>query len=60
MLDLNELREAIRNMTRQQGIYKVLRDELTAKGYWRKLPRGNPGAGRRKMLEKKGGLFPDV
>jgi len=59
MLDLDELRQAIRNMTRQQGIYKVLRDELTAKGYWRKLPRGNPGAGRRKMLEKKG-LFPDV
>lgn len=53
MIDLKELRESIHKMTRQQGIYQVLRDELTAKGYWRKLPRGNPSAGRRKMLEKR-------
>ena len=45
MIDLNELGEAIDSMTRQQGIYRVLRDRLTAKGYWRKLPRGNPRKG---------------
>lgn len=45
MIDLNELRLAIRNMTRQQGLYRVLRDELTEKGYWHKLPRGNPKKG---------------
>lgn len=45
MIGLNELRQAIKDMTRQQGIYKVLRDELTAKGYWHKLPRGNPRKG---------------
>lgn len=53
MIGLGELRQAIRNMTRQQGIYKVLRDELTAKGYWRKLPRGNPHKGYQVMKEKR-------
>jgi hypothetical protein len=48
MIKLDELREAIRSMTRQQGIYKVLRDELTVLGYWRKLPRGNPSVGFKK------------
>jgi hypothetical protein len=45
MIDLEELSQAIRSMTPQQGIYKVLRDELSVKGYWRKLPRGNPRKG---------------
>jgi hypothetical protein len=39
-IDLDNLREAIREMTYQQGIYKVLREELTIKGYWHNLPRG--------------------
>lgn len=45
MMEENELREAIRHMTRQQWLYRALRDELTKKGYWRKLPRGNPRKG---------------
>ncbi len=53
MIDLEELKMAIRNMTRQKGIYKVLRDELTAKGYWRKLQRGNPSAGYKVMKAKR-------
>ena len=53
MIDLKELRDAIRNMTRQQGIYKVLRDELIAKGYWHKLPRGNPSSGYKVMKQKR-------
>jgi len=44
-INLEELTEAIRNMTYQQGLYRVLRDELTAKGYWHMLPRGNPRKG---------------
>jgi len=51
-IDLKELRQAIQKMTYQQGIYKVLRDELTAKGYWHKLPRGNPRKGYQVMKER--------
>ena len=54
MIDLEELRLAIRNMTRQQGLYRVLRDELSLRGYWHKLPRGNPKLGYKNMKERKG------
>lgn len=40
MLDLNELRLAIRGMTRKQELYRVLRDELKAQGRWKERPRG--------------------
>ncbi len=53
MINLNELRQAIKDMTYQQGIYKVLRDELTLKGYWHPLPRGNPSAGYKVMKQKR-------
>ncbi len=52
MVKLEELREAIRCMTRKQSIYLVLRDELTKLGYWRKKPRGNPKLGYLKMKDK--------
>lgn len=48
MLDLEELRKAIKSMTREQAIYKVLKEELSALGYWKSLPRGNPQAGYKK------------
>lgn len=54
MIDLKELRKAIQNMTLQQGIYFVLRDELTRLGYWRKKPRGNPKKGYARMKDKGG------
>jgi len=54
MIDLKELRVAIQNMTYQQGLYKILRDELKAKGYWRSKPRGNPKLGYQNMKSKKG------
>ncbi len=41
-MDYQELAQAIQHMTRKQLLYKVLRDELTKLGYWKKLPRGNP------------------
>ena len=53
MIDLKELRQAIKDMTYQQGLYKVLRDELTSLGYWHKLPRGNPSAGYKVMKQKR-------
>lgn len=56
MIDLVELSQEIRAMTRQQMIYKVLKKELTDLGYWRPLPRGNPKKGyiasKRKTLEQ--------
>jgi len=55
MIDLKELAIAIENMTRQQGIYRVLRDSLTKRGYWHRLPRGNPKLGYQNMKEKTGG-----
>jgi hypothetical protein len=51
-IDLKELRQAVKDMTRQQGIYEVLRDELTVLGYWHKLPRGNPKKGYQIMKER--------
>ena len=42
MIDLNELRQSIKNMTRQQVIYRLLRDELTLQGHWKQLKRGKP------------------
>lgn len=48
-LNLEELAEAIRSMTRRQALYKVLRDELSKKGYWKNLPRGNPKKGYKGM-----------
>jgi len=45
MINEEELRLAIRKMTFRQGIYRVLREELTALGHWRNLPRGNPKKG---------------
>lgn len=46
MIDLEELRQAIREMTRKQALYRVLKEELTAQGYWKARPRGNPSKGR--------------
>ena len=52
VIDLKELRLAVQNMTYQQGIYKVLRDELKTLGYWKTKPRGNPKLGYQAMRKK--------
>ena len=44
-LDLELLRSKIRTLNRQQKLYEILRDELSALGYWKKHPRGNPKLG---------------
>ena len=40
MIDLEELRLAIRKMTRKQALYRVLKEELTARDHWKDLARG--------------------
>jgi hypothetical protein len=35
-IDIPQLRKEIRNMTPDQTIYQVLRDELKRLGYWRR------------------------
>jgi hypothetical protein len=37
-------RKAVQEMNYDSPIYKMLKRELTAKGYWRNRPRGKPGA----------------
>jgi len=49
---LDWLRMAIRKMTFRQEIYKVLREELSALGYWKNKPRGNPSKGYKAMKER--------
>jgi len=41
-LDLDALRLAIRAMTRKQALYRVLKEELSALGYWKQQRRGRP------------------
>ena len=41
-IDLDQLRLAIRDMNRKQELYRVLRDELSALGYWKQQKRGKP------------------
>ena len=51
-INLKQLTEEIRTMNRQNALYRVLRDELTALGFWRQRPRGNPSKGYAAMKEK--------
>ena len=55
MIDLEELRQAIRSMTRDQALYRILKEELSALGYWKALPRGNPQKGYQKAKTATGG-----
>ena len=40
MLDLEDLRDEVRVMTRETKLYKLLKEELTARGYWKNKKRG--------------------
>jgi len=48
-INLEELGQEIRHMTRRQGIYRVLKTELSLRGYWKARPRGDPKKGYRGM-----------
>ena len=39
---IDHLRQSIRQMTRASGLYKALKEELSALGYWKNLKRGKP------------------
>ena len=51
--DLEVLKNEIRRMHRNSPLYRLLRDELTAMGYWKKKPRGKPDKGYQVMCERK-------
>ena len=39
-LNLNQLRIEIQDMSLQSYLYKVLKEELAKRGYWKNKPRG--------------------
>jgi len=41
-IDLEQLRIEIRGMRRYHRLYKVLKEELVARGYWKLHSRGDP------------------
>jgi hypothetical protein len=44
-MKIDDLRLKIRVMTRNTALYKALKEELSALGYWRNKARGNPSKG---------------
>ena len=44
-LFIEQLRQKIRKMSHRSQVYKALKTELSALGYWRNKPRGNPAKG---------------
>ncbi len=58
-IDLSQLKVELINLHYWQPLYKLLKEELTTKGYWRLLPRGKPskgyklGWGKHKTLDNK-------
>jgi len=53
-IDLEQLREEIRELKRHQPLYRLLRDELMKLGFWKFRPRGNPKLGYKISKEKHG------
>jgi hypothetical protein len=53
-IDIDRLRLEIQNMNRWNVLYKALKQELGALGYWKELPRGNPSkAGKISWAKRK-------
>ncbi len=52
-IDLEQLAKEISKLQRWQPLYKVLKRELTKKGYWCNKPRGNPKLGFKMRGTKK-------
>ena len=53
-IDLEQLAKEIRGLDRRQELYRVLKEELTKRGYWKQRARGNPAKGYRAMKSRKG------
>ena len=43
-----QLKAEIATMDQRHKLYRILRDALRARGWWRVQPRGNPGKGFKK------------
>jgi hypothetical protein len=41
-IDLGQLKTEIQGLNRHKQLYKVLKEELTKRGWWKNKPRGNP------------------
>jgi hypothetical protein len=54
-IDVRQLANEIRVMNRQNILYRVLRDELSKRGFWRMKPRGDPAKGFRDGMGKSRG-----
>jgi len=53
MVNIDELRDEIRGLSRRKRLYKVLKEELSSLGYWKNKTRGNPSKGLEVMLKGK-------
>lgn len=53
MIDLNELRQELQSLNPRKKLFRVLKEELSALGYWRNKPRGNPKKGYQIYIERK-------
>ena len=51
-IDLDALRDEIRTMQRWSPLYKLLKQELGARGFWKNRKRGDPQKGYRKGMGK--------
>ncbi len=45
MIDLKELRQELQSLNPRKKLFRVLKEELSALGYWRNRPRGDPKKG---------------
>lgn len=53
MIDLEELRQAIKAINTRKRLFRVLKEELSLLGYWKNRQRGNPKKGYNEMLLRK-------
>lgn len=51
-VNLAQLKEEIKQLKRWHPLYKLLKDELSALGYWREKPRGNPAKAYKRGMGK--------
>lgn len=52
-INMELLRQEIRGMSKYSIIYKVLKDELKKRGYWKNRPRGDALKGYKASLAKR-------
>jgi hypothetical protein len=56
-IDLEQLTLEIRQLTRHQALYRLLRDELGKRGWWKMRARGNPKKANASRKTKKDLIF---